>query len=282
MLQSILIFAPPLIFAVVLHEIALGYVAYWLGDPTAKKLGRLSLNPIRHVDPFMTLLLPGMLMAMHSPVLFGGAKPVPINPLYFKNPRYGIVLVALAGPLTNIVLALLSFGAVMLANRSTFIQQALPAPVLLIVLMWCLTGVLTNLVLAMFNLIPIPPLDGGKIAMGLLPQSLAVLLSKLESWGLILMFLLLSSGTVSTYLSPVINFATNRLCNELYAGESVGSCPLLRGDFESMTTASSGCPMVKLSLPPTPIAFRPEARASLTRYFAPSIVNVLLRFVTSL
>ena len=256
MLQSILIFAPPLIFAVVLHEIAHGYVAYWLGDPTAKKLGRLSLNPIRHVDPFMTLLLPGMLMAMHSPVLFGGAKPVPINPLYFKNPRYGIVLVALAGPLTNIVLALLSFGAVMLANRSTFIQQALPAPVLLIVLMWCLTGVLTNLVLAMFNLIPIPPLDGGKIAMGLLPQSLAVLLSKLESWGLILMFLLLSSGTVSTYLSPVINFATNRLCNELYAGESVGSCPLLRGDFESMTQESTSQKSMPRKVKPSKITDR--------------------------
>lgn len=240
MLQSILIYAPPLILAVVLHEIAHGYVAYWLGDPTAKKLGRLSLNPIRHVDPFMTLLLPGMLMAMHSPVLFGGAKPVPVNPLYFKNPRYGIVLVAVAGPLTNLILSLLSFGAVVLINRSSFIQELLPAPVLLIVLMWCLTGVLTNLVLAMFNLIPIPPLDGGKIALGLLPQSLAVLLSKLENYGLILMFALLFTGSVSKYLSPVIGFATNRLCSELYSGEVNGSCPLLRGDFESVSEESAG------------------------------------------
>jgi len=239
MLQNIFFFAPPLIFAVVLHEIAHGYVAYWLGDPTAKKLGRLSLNPIRHVDPFMTLLLPGLLLVMHSPVLFGGAKPVPVNPLYFKNPRYGIVLVALAGPLTNIVLALISFGAVVLANRSAFIQQILPAPVLLVILMWCLTGVLTNLVLAMFNLIPIPPLDGGKIAMGLLPHSLAVLLSKLETWGLLLMFLLLFSGSVSTYISPVVEFATTRLCNELYSDQSIGSCPLLRGDFESINQDST-------------------------------------------
>lgn len=251
MLQSILIFAPPLILAVVLHEIAHGYVAYWLGDPTAKKLGRLSLNPIRHVDPFMTLILPGMLMAMHSPVLFGGAKPVPVNPLYFKNPRYGIVLVALAGPLTNIALALLSFVVVVVANRSSFIQELLPAPVLLMVLMWCLTGVLTNLVLAMFNLIPIPPLDGGKIAMGLLPHSLAVLLSKLENYGLILMFALLSTGTVSKYLSPVINFATNKLCQELYAGDSNGSCPLLRGDFESIGEEStSQSPSLKKVTPP--------------------------------
>jgi Zn-dependent protease len=187
----------------------------------------------------MTLLLPGMLLAMHSPVLFGGAKPVPVNPLYFKNPRYGIVLVAIAGPLTNILLALASFGLVVLANRSTFIQQNVPAPILLIILMWCLTGVLTNLVLALFNLIPVPPLDGGKIAMGLLPHSLAVLLSKLENFGLLIMFLLLSSGTVSSYLYPVINFATTRLCSELYAGESVGSCPLLQGNFEGIEERST-------------------------------------------
>jgi Zn-dependent protease len=235
MLEKLLIFAPPLIVAVVLHEIAHGYVAYLLGDPTAKKLGRLSLNPIRHVDPFMTLILPGLLVLAQSPVLFGGAKPVPINPFYFKNPRYGIVLVAIAGPLTNLTLALLSFGAVVGINRFSLLQELIPAPLLLLILMWCLTGVITNLVLALFNLIPIPPLDGGKIAVGLLPKALAVLLAKLESWGLLLLFLLLSSGSVSAYLSPAITFATKRLCSELYAGDTA-SCPILGGYMRSAPT----------------------------------------------
>ena len=106
--------------------------------------------------------------------------------------------------------------------------------------------------ISFFNLIPIPPLDGGKIAMGLLPHPLAVLLSKLESWGLILMFLLLSSGTVSSYLSPVINFATTRLCHELYSGESTATCPLLRGDFESIEKDSTD----QNSLPQNPATRR--------------------------
>ncbi len=225
MLFQILLFGPPLIVAVVLHEIAHGYVAYLLGDPTAKKLGRLSLNPIRHIDPMMTIILPGLLILMHSPVLFGGAKPVPVNPLYFKNPRRGMVLVAIAGPATNIVLSALSFGFVMAINR--YGDNAPIPPILLVFfLMWGLSGVLTNLVLALFNLLPVPPLDGGRIAVGLLPTQAAIALAKLERWGLLIVFLLLSSGAISSYLDPAINFATRRLCNELFED---GRCPLLGG-----------------------------------------------------
>jgi Zn-dependent protease len=222
MMEKLLIFAPPLILAVVLHEIAHGYVAYLLGDPTAKKLGRLSLNPIRHVDPMMTLLLPGMLLLMGSPILFGGAKPVPVNPLYFKNPRRGLVLVALAGPLTNIVLAALSFGLVIILNRSEIVQGLLPAAVLWILLFWGLTGVMVNLVLALFNLLPVPPLDGGKIAVGLLPRNPALALARLEPWGLFIVFALLASGVVSSYLRPALTYTTRAICSELYED---GNCP---------------------------------------------------------
>jgi len=257
MFENILIYAPPLILAVVLHEIAHGYVAYLLGDPTAKKLGRLSLNPIRHVDPVMTLLLPGILLLMHSPVLFGGAKPVPVNPLYFKNPRYGIVLVAVAGPLTNIFLALISFGLVVVINRTTLLQGIVPPSLLLLFLMWCLTGVLTNLVLAMFNLIPIPPLDGGKIAMGLLPHPLALMLARLEGWGLFILFALLSSGIVNSYLTPVINFASSRLCSELFTEEDAENCPLFSGR-PSVPPGSTKSD----SLTHTPRSARPSNRSS--------------------
>lgn len=222
MLEKLLIFAPPLIVAVVLHEIAHGYVAYLLGDPTAKKLGRLSLNPIRHIDPMMTLMLPGLLLLMGSPILFGGAKPVPVNPLFFKNPRRGLVLVALAGPLTNIVLAALSFALVVLLNRSEAIQAVLPATLLWILLFWGLTGVMINLVLALFNLLPVPPLDGGKIAVGLLPRAPALALARLEPWGLFIVFALLASGTVSTYLRPALVYTSKALCSELYED---GNCP---------------------------------------------------------
>jgi len=228
LIQQVIYFAPPLVLAVVLHEIAHGYAAFLLGDPTAKKLGRLSLNPLKHIDPVMTLLLPGLLLALNSPILFGGAKPVPFNPMYFKNPRWGLIFVAAAGPATNIGLAVISFGLVVLLNRSSFIQSTLPAPLLALLFFWGLAGVMINLVLALFNLIPIPPLDGGKIAVGLLPRALAVQVAKLERWGLIIVFALLFSGGISSYLGPALRYTTMSLCNELF---EEGKCPLLSGNM---------------------------------------------------
>lgn len=203
-------FGPPLIIAVMLHEIAHGYVAYRLGDPTARALGRLSLNPLRHIDPVMTLLLPAVLIALGSPIVFGGAKPVPINPLYFKNPRRGMVWVALAGPVTNLLI-----GAVCIAilHVVRFPETQSTALIILmnLIAVWLIYSVLINAVLAAFNLVPIPPLDGGRVAVGLLPRPLAILLARLEPYGLLIVFALLSSGWLDRFLNPVVRFAVKSL-----------------------------------------------------------------------
>jgi Zn-dependent protease len=200
------IFAPPLMVAVILHEISHGYTAYRLGDPTAKMLGRLSLNPFRHVDPVMTLILPGLLILAGSPVVFGGAKPIPVNSGYFRNPRKGMMLVAAAGPLTNFFLAALSFLLLSLL-------PALPhLPFLTFLLRaWLAISVLTNLVLATFNLVPVPPLDGGRIAVGLLPRPAAIKLARLEPYGLYIVFLLLYTGVIGWLLEPLVSFALKYL-----------------------------------------------------------------------
>ncbi len=167
----------PLVIAITFHEAAHGFVAHRLGDDTAYKLGRVSFNPLRHIDPFGTLMLPALLLLSHSPFLFGYAKPVPVNFRQLREPRSGMVLVALAGPATNILLALaaaLSFHLVDLipANASQWTVDNLTNMILI------------NVVLAVFNMMPIPPLDGGRVAVGLLPRPLAVPLSRLEPFGM--------------------------------------------------------------------------------------------------
>lgn len=197
----------------ILHEVAHAYCAYRLGDPTAKLQGRLSFNPLVHIDPVLTLLLPGLLVYFGSPVIFGGAKPVPFNPMYFKNPRKGMVYVALAGPLSNILLAAIAYPLFyMLAHTSLGSWLYFFAPMifsLLLVLLF--QGVLVNLVLALFNLLPVPPLDGGRIAVGLLPLKLARPLARLEPYGFFVVVLLLYSGLVETLLGPVLQLAQSLL-----------------------------------------------------------------------
>ena len=154
-----------LIMSVVLHELAHGYAAEWLGDPTARLSGRLSLNPIVHLDPLMSVILPGLLIVSGSPILFGAAKPVPYNPSNLTNQKWGEAIVAAAGPATNIALAiifglLVRFGE-LLQLSETFITIAIQIIVL-------------NIFLAFLNLVPIPPLDGSKILARLLPFSLAM------------------------------------------------------------------------------------------------------------
>jgi Zn-dependent protease len=170
----------PLLFAITFHEAAHGFAAHRLGDDTAYQLGRVSFNPLRHIDPFGTIILPAMLLLSHSPFLFGYAKPVPVNFKNLHNPRLDMVWVALAGPATNIVLALiaaLAFHALPLAPADTaqWIADNLKNTLVI------------NVVLAVFNMLPIPPLDGGRVAVGLLPNFLAYPLSRLEPFGMLIL-----------------------------------------------------------------------------------------------
>jgi len=179
-LYSASVWVLPLLFAITFHEAAHGFVAHRLGDDTAYQLGRVSFNPLRHIDPFGTIILPAMLLLSHSPFLFGYAKPVPVNFKNLHNPRLDMVWVALAGPATNIILALmdaLAFHALPLAPADTaqWIADNLKNTLVI------------NVVLAVFNMLPIPPLDGGRVAVGLLPNVLAYPLSRLEPFGMLIL-----------------------------------------------------------------------------------------------
>ena len=169
--------ALPVIIAITFHEAAHGFVAYRCGDDTAWRLGRVSFNPFRHIDPFGTIILPGLLLLASAPFLFGYAKPVPVNFSALRNPRRDMVWVAVAGPATNLLLAT---TAGLMAHLVGF----LPAGVDRWYLQNLQNGIDINVVLAVFNMIPLPPLDGGRVAVGLLPRALALPLARLERYGM--------------------------------------------------------------------------------------------------
>jgi len=185
--------------AIVLHEVSHGYVAYRLGDPTAKAHGRLTLNPLAHIDPIGTVLVPLVLVVLHSPFLFGWAKPVPINPNYFRNPFRGMLYVAIAGPITNLALALgatavgrlllLAFPDPLFFLSGTFTANLMQAIFFLMEIF-----VIFNIVLAVFNMIPIPPLDGSRVLTYFLPSEGRRVMILLERYGFLILIAFIFLG----------------------------------------------------------------------------------------
>lgn len=194
----------PAMFGIICHEVAHGWVAYKLGDPTAKFLGRLTLNPVKHIDPVGLGVF--AFTALFSPFIIGWAKPVPVEPRYFKNPRQGMTLVSVAGPLTNFLVATLC--ALLLKLMLNLITAGMsPSTLILVLVHSAFYGVTINCALAWFNLMPIPPLDGSHILAGLLPPSLARSYMSLGRFGLIIVLLLVMAGLFRLVLMPLILYS---------------------------------------------------------------------------
>jgi len=203
-IERIVLSIVPLLFAIILHEISHGWVAEKLGDPTARMLGRITLNPISHIDPIGTVILPGVLLLTGSHFLFGWAKPVPVNFGNLRGGRRDMALVALSGPLSNLLIAVVSsiifhvtFGGL---TGSAGVSDRIVVPIHVM----ANYSVLFNLVLMVINLLPILPLDGGRIVAGLAPVQIAMAMERMERYGMLIVLLLIASGIWSYLVTPVI------------------------------------------------------------------------------
>jgi Zn-dependent protease len=201
-LNKLVVMIVPLLFAVTIHEVAHGWVAYRLGDPTAKRSGRLTLNPLKHLDPMGSFLLPLMLFLLRSPVIFGYAKPVPVSFHNLRNYRRDAILVSSAGVAANLMCALACGLLFQTLGRIKPLWDSLIFVDLLAMLAY---SVLINCVLAFFNLIPIPPLDGGRILSMLVPSKYAGVLARMERFGMLIVFFLLFTGVLNSVISLVLN-----------------------------------------------------------------------------
>lgn len=206
--RQILLSAFPILIAITFHELSHGLVANRLGDPTAKIMGRLTINPLAHLDPIGTILIPIMLIIFtNGQFVFGYAKPVPINPMNFKNPRRDMAISAAAGPITNI---LLSFASLLIL-RFIVIPLILMSPdtlrttVMEPLGMILKSSIVINVILAAFNMIPIPPLDGGRVLVGLLPYRQAISFSRIEPFGFLIVIILIATGIANYFVIPLVN-----------------------------------------------------------------------------
>ena len=200
-IQTITVYAIPVIFAITLHEAAHGYVARYFGDATAYLQGRVTLNPLKHVDPIGTIVMPLVLAFLPFGFVFGYAKPVPVNFANLRNPKRDMIWVALAGPVSNLIQALLWVLFAIVANRvgvkEPFVDEVVRA------------GLLVNCVVAAFNLVPVPPLDGGRVLMGLLPLRASVAYGRLEPYGFFVVLALAATGVLNVWMSPIVNGMRN-------------------------------------------------------------------------
>jgi Zn-dependent protease len=204
-IQTIAVYAIPVLFAITVHEAAHGYVARYLGDDTAAMLGRVTLNPLRHIDPVGTLLMPLLLYVFTSGAfVFGYARPVPVRIDRLRNPHRDSMWVALAGPLSNLAQAFL-WGLLLVVLRAMGVTE-------MFFLAMCVAGLLVNVVMCVFNLFPLPPLDGGRVLVGLLPPRQALALARVEPWGFFIVMALVLTGVVSAlWMRPLMSLVFNFL-----------------------------------------------------------------------
>lgn len=203
LMLKIVVSAVPVLFAITVHEASHGYAAKFFGDLTAERLGRISLNPLKHIDPLGTILLPALTLFLGG-VLFGWAKPVPVNFNNLRNPKKDMLWVAANGPASNLVMAILwgmLLGYIMHLQASGVFSTAT-----YFFLEMSYVGITINIVLMVLNLLPMPPLDGGRIAVSLLPNNLAMQLSRVEQYGFVILIALMFTGVLGKIISPFINF----------------------------------------------------------------------------